>query len=76
MINNGCGLCVELAHNVRTNKSLWVRCKQDGEDVKVLSAHDPAAFHYVVATPDTDTSWSWGHYFIDLKDAVEYLYSE
>lgn len=69
MLNDGCGLCLELAHDGKTNRSLYVKCEQDGADVKVRSTLTP----YVVATPDTDTSWTWGHYFSSFNDAYEYL---
>ena len=70
MLNDGCGLCLELAHDSKTDRSLYVKCFMIGEDVQVR-LYDPAP--YVVATPDTPTSWSWGHYFEDFNDAYEYL---
>lgn len=70
MINSGMGLCLELAHDNKTGRSLYVRCEQDGADVKVRSS---CPTPYIVATPDTETSWRWGHYFVTLNDAYEYL---
>lgn len=71
MINDGCGLCVKLC-TARDGRSLFVKCEKVGEDVVVRDTPTP----FVVATEDTETSWTWGHYFANLKDAVEYLYSE
>ena len=71
MLNDGCGLCLELAHDDKTNRSLYIRVEvlQDEKDIRVRDTLAP----YVVATPDTDTSWSWGHYFATFNDAYDYL---
>ena len=70
MINSGMGLCVELAHDDKTDRSLYAVCEQVGADVKVRS---DCLSPFVVATPDTETSWCWGHYFDKFENAVEYL---
>lgn len=72
MLNSGCGLCVEIAHDDKTNRSLWARCKTL-EDGDVVVRNEPYALSYIVATPDTPTSWAWGHYFMNFNDAYEYL---
>lgn len=67
MLNSGYGTCLALAaHNGRT---LYVRVATVSDDVVVRDCLTP----YVVATPDTETSWSWGHYFTNFDDAYEYL---
>ena len=71
MLNSGCGLCVKLAED-GNGRALWVKCNKVGDDVIVRNCPTP----YVVATEDNDTSWSWGHYFVTLKDAMDYLYGD
>ena len=73
MLNNGLGLCVELCSGTK-DRALWAVCERIGDDV-VVEKENPAP--YVVATrTDSPNCWTWGHYFENLKDAVEYLYSE
>lgn len=77
MINSGMGLCLELAHDDKTGRSLWVQCEikhheyngEDTEDVAVRKAPTP----YIVATPAGEHYWDWGHYFYDFNSAYEYL---
>lgn len=70
MINNGCGLCVELCK--RGNKTLLVRCENKDDDVVVKNCLTP----FVVATDVGKHSWGQGSYFMSLQDAVDYLNDE
>lgn len=70
MLNNGCGLCVALCKN--GNSTLFVRCESKDGDVVVKDCLTP----YIVAWGVGEHSWEQGHYFMELKDALEYLYSD
>ena len=70
MTNSGCGLCIELAHDDRTDRSLYVKLHRMGNDVEV-SAKENAP--YVVAKPATGAEWSHGRYFATLDEATKYL---
>ena len=69
MLNSGYGLCVRLCDGPK-NRSLFAKCKRVGDDV-VVDMNCPTPF--IVATPDSDTSWLWGHYFGSLDEAIDYL---
>ena len=68
MLNDGCGLCVKLDTDGK-GRALFVKCDKVGDDVIVRDCPTP----FVVATEDTETSWSWGHYFENLDDAMDFL---
>jgi hypothetical protein len=67
MKNDGCGLCLKLLEH--DGRALYVKVATVSDDIVVRDCPTP----YVVATPDTETSWSWGHYFVTFNDAYEYL---
>ena len=69
MINDGCGLCLLLFEH-KSGRNLYVKCDlQESGNVTVRNCPQP----FVVATPDTPTSWTWGHYFANFDQAYEYL---
>lgn len=45
-------------------RSLVLWCYGDHKKFVVCSYYDP--------TKEVGTQWYWGHYFFDLKDAMEY----
>ena len=71
MLNSGCGLCVKIDTDGK-GRALWVKCVQNGEDVVIRDCTTP----YIVATEDTETSWTWGHYFLTLEEAVDFLHEK
>ena len=76
MINDGCGLCVEIAHEDKLGRSLWVKCDtlENGDVVVRHSSKYPELdTPFVVATPCDEHGWTWGHYFADFESAYEYL---
>lgn len=68
MLNNGCGVCLKLVEH--KGRALYVKVTVE-KNGNVVVRDTPTPF--VVATPDTETSWIWGHYFINFNDAYEYL---